>query len=95
MAELRYNPLLDTWTMVAGSRQNRPNMPKDWCPFCPGSGRVPEIYDVYKYDNDFPVLSINPGETDPVSSSLYKSLQAYGRCEVILYSSEHTRTLPA
>jgi len=93
MAELRYNPLLDTWTMVAGNRQSRPNMPKDWCPFCPGSGRVPDTYDVYKYDNDFPVLSINPGEADPVGSLFYKSMQAYGRCEVILYSSEHTTTM--
>src|SRR5664279_4963673 len=93
MAELRYNPLLDTWTIVAGNRQSRPNMPKDWCPFCPGSGLVPDTYEVYKYDNDFPVLSMNPGEADPVGSLFYKSMQSYGRCEVILYSSEHTTTM--
>ena len=50
MAELRYNPLLDDWIMIASHRQDRPQMPKDWCPFCPGSGKVPENYDVYKYD---------------------------------------------
>ena len=44
MAELRYNPLLNDWTMIASHRQNRPQMPKDWCPFCPGSGKVPENY---------------------------------------------------
>ena len=33
MAELRWNPLLRDWTMVASHRQNRPEMPKDWCPF--------------------------------------------------------------
>jgi len=32
----------------ASHRQNRPEMPKDWCPFCPNSGRVPKDYDVYK-----------------------------------------------
>lgn len=60
MAELRYNPLLKDWTMVAASRQNRPHMPKDFCPFCPGSGKVPDHYDVHLYHNDFPVLSPNP-----------------------------------
>lgn len=94
MAELRYNPLLDDWTMVASHRQNRPNMPKDWCPFCPGSGKVPDEYEVLKYDNDFPALSQEPLHPDNVGSELYQTKQAYGKCEVILYSSEHTITLP-
>ncbi|CDF58803.1 galactose-1-phosphate uridylyltransferase [Thermobrachium celere] len=94
MAELRWNPLLKTWTMVASNRQQRPNMPKDWCPFCPGSGRVPDNYDVYKYDNDFPALTQTPGEPDVEGNDLYKVAQNYGKCEVILYSPEHTKTLP-
>lgn len=53
MAEIRYNPLTKDWVMVASNRQNRPQMPKDWCPFCPGSGKVPDDYEVYEYDNDF------------------------------------------
>ncbi len=94
MSELRYNPLLRDWTMVASHRQKRPNMPKDDCPFCPGSGKVPDDYDVYKYDNDFPALSQNPPEPDPVATELYKVAPAYGKCEVILYSPEHHATLP-
>jgi UDPglucose--hexose-1-phosphate uridylyltransferase len=94
MAELRYNPLLDDWTMVAASRQKRPNMPKDFCPFCPGSGKVPENYDVHLYANDFPVLSGNPPDPDPVGGSLYKTRQAEGKCEVILYSPDHHATIP-
>mgnify|MGYP003531946019 CR=1 FL=1 len=35
MAELRFNPLTKDWVMIASHRQNRPQMPKDWCPFCP------------------------------------------------------------
>ena len=31
-------------------------MPEGWCPFCPGSGRVPESYDVHLYPNDFPAF---------------------------------------
>lgn len=89
MAELRYNPLLDDFVMVSADRSKRPDMPKDFCPFCPGSGKVPEDYDVLKYDNDFPILSKNPPTPDDVGSDLYKTKESYGKCEVILYSPEH------
>ena len=94
MAELRYNPLLNDWTMIASHRQNRPQMPKDWCPFCPGSGKVPDSYTVHKYDNDFPALSQNPPEVDDVATDFFKVKPSYGKCEVVLYSPEHTTTLP-
>ncbi|MBN1616636.1 MAG: galactokinase [Spirochaetales bacterium] len=93
MAEIRYNPLLGTWTMVCAKRQHRPQMPKDWCPFCPGSGKVPLQYDVLQYDNDFPVLSDNPPEPDNTGSDFYKTAPAKGACEVILYSSDHSKVL--
>ncbi|MBE7022353.1 MAG: galactose-1-phosphate uridylyltransferase [Ruminococcaceae bacterium] len=93
MAELRYNPLTKDWVMIASHRQNRPQMPKDWCPFCPGSGKVPDDYEVHKHDNDFPALSQNPPEPDDVATDLYKTKEAYGKCEVILYSPDHTATL--
>jgi galactokinase len=79
--------------MVAANRQNRPQMPKDWCPFCPGSGKVPDSYVVHKYDNDFPVLSANPPVPDDVGSDFYAVKPASGACEVILYSSDHKKTL--
>lgn len=94
MAELRWHPLTKDWIMIASHRQNRPQMPKNWCPFCPGSGKVPDNYDVFKYDNDFPALSDNPPTPDDVATSLYKTSESYGKCEVILYSPEHTITLP-
>ncbi|HHV96548.1 MAG TPA: galactose-1-phosphate uridylyltransferase [Clostridiaceae bacterium] len=94
MAELRWHPLIKDWVIIASHRQNRPQMPRDWCPFCPGSGKVPENYDVLKYDNDFPALSQNPPEPDNVPTKLYKMKEAYGKCEVILYSPDHTTTLP-
>lgn len=80
--------------MVAANRQNRPDMPKDYCPFCPSSGKVPDDYDVYQYDNDFPALSANPPAPDDVATGLYRVESAYGKCEVILYSPEHHTTLP-
>lgn len=94
MAELRYNPITKDWVMVASHRQARPQMPKDWCPFCPGSGKVPEDYDVLKYDNDFPALSQTPPEPDDVANGFFRTAPAYGKCEVILYSPGHTTTVP-
>lgn len=94
MAELRFNPLLRDWVMVASNRQARPNMPADYCPFCPGSGRVPDAYDILAYDNDFPALSPHPPEPDDVATALYKVAPAAGKCEVILYSSDHAAALP-
>ena len=96
MAELRFNPLTKDWVMIASHRQNRPQMPKDWCPFCPGpdNHNIPDDYDVLKYDNDFPALSQNPPVPDDVQTDLYKTAESYGKCEVILYSPDHTATLP-
>lgn len=94
MAELRYNPMLRDWVMVASHRQDRPQMPKDWCPFCPGSGKVPDNYDVLKYDNDFPALSQDPPAPDDVAAGIFRTGEAYGKCEVILYSPDHSVTVP-
>ena len=89
MSELRWNPLIETWTITAANRQARPNMPKDYCPFCPGSGKVPDNYTVYVYPNDFPALSPNPPEPMFASTDLYPVEPLYGHCEVILFSPDH------
>jgi len=95
MAELRFNPLINDWVMINSNRQARPNMPKGYCPFCPGSGKVPDSYDVLKYDNDFPALSQNPPPVDQTmgAGKLYKAEPMYGKCEVILFSSEHESSI--
>ena len=93
MAELRWHPLIQDWVMINSNRQNRPQMPKDWCPFCPGSGKVPDDYEVLKYDNDFPALSQNPPQPDDVANDFFKVRPSYGKCEVILYSPGHHTTL--
>lgn len=95
MAELRWNPLINDWVMINSGRQSRPVMPKGYCPFCPGSGKVPENYDVLKYDNDFPALSQNPPKPDDITgkSKIYKTQPMYGKCEVILFSPEHESSI--
>ena len=87
-SELRWHPLLRQWVAVAALRQDRPQLPADWCPFCPGSGRVPERYDVHLYPNDFPAFS---SENPPFSpdEKLFATTGARGACDVVLYSSDH------
>ncbi len=92
MPELRWNPLLRTYTMVAANRQGRPHLPKGQCPFCPGSGQVPEQYEVLAYPNDFPTLSQQPDVPTQRSKGLYENAENYGVCEVILYSSDHGKS---
>ena len=93
MAEFRYNPLLDDWTIVNGDRQFRPDMPKDYCAFCPGSNQIKEDYTVLKYDNDWPSMMENPPQPDDVATDFYKTAQSFGKAEVILYSSDHNISL--
>ncbi len=93
MAELRWHPLIKDWVMIASNRQSRPQMPKDYCPFCPSFGNVPD-YEVLEYDNDFPALSQNPPEPDDVANDFFQVQPSYGKCEVILYSPGHTTTVP-
>jgi UDPglucose--hexose-1-phosphate uridylyltransferase len=92
--ELRWHPLLREWVGVAAHRQNRPQMPKDWCPFCPGSGRVPEHYDTWLYPNDFAAFSKDnaPFEdlADADNPGLFCSTGARGSCDVVIYHPGHT-----
>ena len=43
-----------------------------------------------KYDNDFPALTQTPEDPYEDGNDFYKSQENYGKCEVILYSPEHT-----
>ena len=95
MSELRWHPLLREWVSVAASRQGRPQMPKDWCPFCPGSGKVPDRYDTFLYPNDFAAFSPNHAAFDPAakdSEDAFHRTGARGYCDVVLYHPDHNLT---
>ncbi len=64
-------------------------MPADWCPFDPGSGKVPDAYDVYIYPNDFPAFSPAADPFVP-TTGLFAKTGSRGACDVVLYSPEHT-----
>jgi UDPglucose--hexose-1-phosphate uridylyltransferase len=94
MAEFRWNPLLDTYTMVATNRQHRPHLPKDFCPFCPSQNKKLPKYDVLAYDNDFPAMSLQPEEVKyQKKNSIFRNAGATGKCEVILYSPQHNKSI--
>lgn len=88
MNELRWHPLLREWVAVAANRQDRPQMPADWCPFCPGSGRVPEQYEVFLYPNDFAAFRLDHPPFEP-EGGLYKTTGARGATDVVLYHPNH------
>ncbi len=92
MHQLRWNAILQQWVVVSTHRQGRPQMPADWCPFCPGSGNVPDHYDVFLYPNDFPAFSSEapPFEEYTPDLGLFATTGARGACDVVLYSPNHT-----
>ena len=94
MTELRWNPTVCEWVSTASHRQHRPQMPTDWCPFCPGSGRVPDHYDVHIYPNDFAAFSIPPPEPAIRGDDFYRVAPSQGKCDVVLYHPDHTTSLP-
>ncbi len=63
-------------------------MPRDWCPFDPGSGRVPDEYDVYLYPNDFPAFTEQAAPFSP-ETALFCATGARGTQDVLLYSPNH------
>jgi UDPglucose--hexose-1-phosphate uridylyltransferase len=99
-AEMRQDPLTGDWIAVATARQNRVVMPPadldPLAPQAPGNpSEIPSDYDVAVFENRSPAFG--PGLPDPHSAEaapqsldntgLGRVVPAYGRCEVICFSS--------
>lgn len=103
-SELRYDPLVDEWVVVAAHRQTRTFLPAtDECPLCPSrDGRHTEIpapdYDVVVFENRFPSLPAargGPAVTgDGAAFPLGDPPPASdgGRCEVVCFTSRHDQS---
>lgn len=101
--QLRFDLLTDEWVAVATHRQSRTHLPvAAECPLCPSvPGRPTEIpvadYDVVVFENRFPSLgpALGAVTADPrrqfaeVASESALTAPAHGRCEVVVFSSEH------
>ncbi len=64
-------------------------MPENWCPFDPGSGRVPDHYDVHLYPNDFAAFQLDSPPFSPEHNALFQATGARGVCDVVLYHPDH------
>ncbi|MCD6310789.1 MAG: galactose-1-phosphate uridylyltransferase [Candidatus Eremiobacteraeota bacterium] len=100
MSELRWNPVLSQWVIIATHRQDRTFLPpKDHCPLCPTTpGSFPtevpaDDYEIVCFENRFPSLKRNPPEPAVKSDELFKVKPSKGICEVILYTPVHEGTL--
>jgi UDPglucose--hexose-1-phosphate uridylyltransferase len=100
-SELRWDALLGEWVVYAAHRQSRTFLPPaDQCPLCPTRpGRppteVPEAdYQVVVLENRFPSLATGVDRSVPPTAPGAPYAQArpgFGRCEVVVFTSEHDR----
>ncbi|RLF25612.1 MAG: galactose-1-phosphate uridylyltransferase [Thermoprotei archaeon] len=90
--ELRWNPLLGTWIIVAGHRKKRPWRPEEKgirCPFCPGGPETSGEWDVLVLPNKYPALSPEAPEPRRKEDPLYRAERAVGVCEVVVETPQH------
>lgn len=97
MHEIRWNPLIKQWVIVAEHRSTRPWRPdeeqreKPPCPFCPGAPELShlESWDVVSLPNKYPALVENPSKPKPPGFPGYSAREAKGSCRVIVETPEH------
>ncbi len=100
-SQLRHDPLLDDWVVVASHRQGRTFLPPaDACPLCPSTEERPseipsDDYDVVVFENRFPALSAHPGEEPPPPTGPTRVRPGVGRCEVVCFTADHTSSFAA
>ena len=85
--ELRWNPVLGEWVVIASRRHTRPVLGSE-CPFCPGAPEVGGEWVVKALPNRFPAFSEGGPDVEG-DSGLYRKARAFGRCEVLLETREH------
>ncbi|MGO4382915.1 galactose-1-phosphate uridylyltransferase [Specibacter sp. RAF43] len=93
--ELRFDALTGDWVAIAAHRQTRTYLPPaDQCPLCPTAGanlsEIPDsTYDVAVFENRFP--SLGPAVGDAPDNPVWGTGgRAYGRCEVVAFTPEHS-----
>jgi UDPglucose--hexose-1-phosphate uridylyltransferase len=87
----RFDRLTQQWVAVSPSRNARPGgtAAAISCPLCVGGVEMPFEFDAVVFDNRFPALSITPPEP-PVAPFFAASA---GRCQVVVYTSDHDESL--
>jgi UDPglucose--hexose-1-phosphate uridylyltransferase len=102
--EIRFDPVLREWVIVAQNRTVRPVLGKTFtnenlqyaCPFCPDAPEGAGEWVVKAVPNRFPALSREVSgkfadETQVLD--FYRKRPGKGDCEVLLYTQDHNKTL--
>lgn len=98
-ANLRFDPLTGEFITVASHRQTRAFLPPaHMCPLCPTTetnlSELPDIFDVAVFENKGPAFGPETGVIEQVDDDAFGfSTNAYGRCEVVVFSPEHEGSL--
>jgi UDPglucose--hexose-1-phosphate uridylyltransferase len=103
-AQMRLDSLTGEWISVAAARQNRAFLPPAHeCPLCPTTdtnlSELPDIFDVAVFENKSPSFGPTLLEHDDLEFAVVPNLElgsvreAVGRCEVVIFSPEHTGSL--
>ena len=94
--DVRTDHLTGATTVVVGSRQGRPNLPADGCPFCVGGLEAPEPYEVRAFPNRWPALGDGRCEVvlyTPDHHQTFWGLGVDGARRVVELWAERTRVL--
>lgn len=104
-ATMRFDPMTDEWIAIAPKRNTRSHLPtKEACPLCPQTAEnlsdAPGPFDVVVFENKSPSFgpSLEKHATHPPDTNFDSRAPAAGRCEVVVFSPDHSgsfATLPA
>lgn len=96
MHEIRWNPLIRQWVIVAAHRAARPWRPEDRgaefrCPFCPGAPELRHLdkWDVVVLPNKYPALVPEAPPVEGEGLEAYAKREARGVAEVIVETPDH------
>ncbi len=98
-AGLRFDPLTGDYITVASHRQTRAFLPPaNACPLCPTTAtnlsELPDVFDVAVFENKGPAFGPAVGEITEVGDQPFGfATNAFGRCEVVVFSPEHDGSL--
>ncbi|MFM6980941.1 MAG: galactose-1-phosphate uridylyltransferase [Micrococcales bacterium] len=106
VAQMRLDSLTGDWISVASARQNRAFLPPSHlCPLCPSTdsnlSEVPDDFDIAVFENKSPSFGPklaehdDPGYAEVPSLELGSTRESVGRCEVVVFSSQHEGKLAA
>jgi UDPglucose--hexose-1-phosphate uridylyltransferase len=98
VGEVRVDRLTGAPVVIVGPRQDRPNLPRTTCPFCPGGLEAPDPYTVRCFTNRWPALAGDRAEVvlySPDHDATLASLGADRVREIVDVWAARTRALGA